>query len=287
MKIITTLLLALSSTVAIGQATRTGDYHLDQDYKINEKGMISLRCSDAKVYITGSKRANVHVKIDREVESKGFVMGDEEFYVKVEEQNGDLVIEERKSSNVSIVGYYNEKFVINIEAPAGVSLRVRGDDGDYFIKSMNGSVDMDVDDADVELAGCDGDNFTFRIDDGDIKMDQGRGSLDVSADDADVEIQNAKFSKINAQLDDGDFIVQTSLAEGGDYFIDAQDGSIVLTVAGGSGKFDIRHDDASVRADDAFETVEKSDDRTRLTLGNGTAKVDIRADDARVRLAKQ
>jgi hypothetical protein len=287
MKIITTLLLACFSTAAISQTTRMGDYHLDQEYKMNEKGMISLRCSDAKVFITGSKRANVHVKIDREVESKGLVMGDEEFNVKVEEQNGDLVIEERKSSNVSIVGYYSEKFTVNIEAPAGVSLRVRGDDGDYFITTIHGAIDMDLDDADVELAGCDGDNFVFRIDDGDIKMDKGRGSLELNADDADVEIQNARFSKINAGLDDGDFIVQTSLEDNGDYYIDSQDGSIFFTVAGGGGKFDIRHDDATVRSDAAFETVEKSDDRTRLTLGTGTAKVDIRADDARVRLAKQ
>jgi hypothetical protein len=287
MKIITIVLLACFSTAAIGQTTRMGDYHLDQEYKMNEKGMISLRCSDARVFITGSKRANVHVKIDREVESKGFVMGDEEFTVKVEEQNGDLVIEERKSSNVSIVGYYNEKFTVNIEAPAGVSLRIRGDDGDYFITTIHGAIDMDLDDADVELAGCDGDNFVFRIDDGDIKMDKGRGSLELSADDADVEIQNARFSKINAGLDDGDFIVQTSLEDNGDYYIDSQDGSIFFTVAGGGGKFDIRHDDATVRSDAAFETVEKSDERTRLTLGTGTAKVDIRADDARVRLAKQ
>ena len=286
MKIITALFLAFLSTAAVGQTARVGDYHLDQDYKMNEKGTISLRCSDAKVFITGSKRSNVHVKIDREVESKGFVMGEEEFTVKVEERNGDLVIEERQSSNVSIVGYYNEKFTVKIEAPAGVSLRIRGDDGDYFINTIHGSIDLDLDDADVELAGCEGDNFVFRIDDGDIRMDRGRGSLEVNADDADVEIQNARFSKINAGLDDGDFIVQTSLEDGGDYYIDSQDGLIFLTVAGGGGRFDIRHDDASVRSDAAFETVEKSDDRTRLTLGTGTAKVDIRADDARVRLAK-
>jgi hypothetical protein len=287
MKTFICILLAFVSTAAIGQPTRTGDYHHDQEYKMSEKGVISLRCSDAKVFITGSKRAGVHVKIDREVESKGFMMGDDNFTVKVEEKDGDLVIEERNTSNVSIVGYYNENFRINIEAPEGASLRIRGDDGDYFIKTINGSIDVDVDDADVDIAGCDGDNFIFRIDDGDIKMDRGRGSLEVAADDADVEIQNASFNKISAQLDDGDLILQTSLANDGDYFIDSQDGSIDLTVSGGGGRFDIRHDDALVRADAAFDTVEKSDDRTRLTLAGGNAKVDIRADDARVRLTSR
>jgi hypothetical protein len=287
MKAAFTLLLAVLSTALLAQTTRIGDFHLDQEYKVEEKGLISLRCSDAKVFITGSKRTTAHVKIDREVESKGFVMGDDQFNVEVDERDGNLGIEEKSSSNISIVGSYYEKFTVNIEVPENMSLRIRGDDGDYFIKTIHGSMEIDVDDADVEIAGCNGDSYIFRIDDGDIKMDQGRGALEVMADDADVEVLNAKFSKINADLDDGDFIVQTALVDGGDYYINSQDGMISFTVSGGGGRFDIRHDDASVRADAAFERVEESDDRTRLTLGNGTAKVDIRADDARVRLAKQ
>jgi hypothetical protein len=72
-----------------------------------------------------------------------------------------------------------------------------------------------------------------------------------------------------------------------DYFIDAQDGLVSLTVLGGGGKFDIRHDDARVITEGNFNVVEKSEDRTRLTLASGNSKVDIRADDARVRLIRQ
>jgi hypothetical protein len=287
MKRLLTLLLTAFAATTFGQTVRSGDFHLDKVYKVSDKGTVSLRTSDAKVYITGSNRADVRVKIDREISSKGLVMGDDMFSVNIDEENGDLEIEERSSSNISIVGYYSEKYEIHIEAPEGVSLRIRGDDGDYFIKTLSGAIDMDVDDADVEITGCTGDNFVFRIDDGDIKMDQGRGTLEVIADDADVVIDNAQFSKINAELDDGDFIVQTSLQEGGDYYIDSQDGSISFTVSSGGGRFDIRHDDASVRVDDAFQRIEESDDRSRFSLGTGTAKIDIRADDARVRLAKQ
>jgi hypothetical protein len=280
------LLLAVLTTTAVAQTTRSGNYSLDKTYKINEKGTIDLRSSDAKVTITGSKRTDAHVKIDRVVETRGVVMGDSEFIVEVQETDGNLRIEERKHSDLSIIGSYHEDYTINIEAPAGVSLRIRGDDGDYFIKTINGTMDLDLDDADVELTGCKGDFFSFRLDDGDIRMDEARGTLEVSADDADVEILNAKLTKINAEIDDGDFIVQTSLADNGDYYIDSQDGMISFTVVAGGGKFDIRHDDASVRADAAFNAVEESEDRSRYTLGTGTAKVDIRADDARVKLAK-
>ena len=281
------VILVMIATAAAAQTTRSGDYSLDKNYKMDERGTIDLRSSDAKVTISGSSRKDVHLKIDRHVDTRGFTMGDREFSVEVEEVGGNLRIDERQHDNtVAVVGYYNEVYTISIEAPEGISLRIKGDDGDYMIKSIHGSMDLDLDDADVDIVGCKGDKFSFRLDDGEIKMDEARGVLEVSIDDADVEIQNAKFTRINAEIDDGDFIVQTSLADNGDYYIDSQDGSIIFTVSAGGGKFDIRHDDASVRADAAFTEVEESEDRSRYTLGTGNAKVDIRADDARVKLAK-
>ena len=91
-------------------------------------------------------------------------------------------------------------------------------------------MDLNLDDADVELTGCKGNDFRFRLDDGDLTMDEGRGALDVDADDADVVIRNAKFEKIMADVDDGDFIVETTLVDGGEYLIAGQDGLISFTV---------------------------------------------------------
>jgi hypothetical protein len=65
----------------------------------------------------------------------------------------------KSSSRVGVVGYYSEEYRIEIEVPIGVSLKVRGDDGDYYIKNISGSVLLDLDDADAELAGCTGDNL--------------------------------------------------------------------------------------------------------------------------------
>lgn len=280
--------MALLTTSVFAQSTKSGNYQLDQEYKLDAKGTVYLNSSDAKVFITGSNRATAHVKIDREVTTKGWSFGEEEFRIDIDEQNGNLSIKERaNSSGVGIIGYHYEKYVITIEAPQGASLVIKGDDGDYYIKSIHGAVDLDVDDADVELSGCMGNDFKVRLDDGDLKMDAARGTLELDADDADVEIKNASLEKIMASLDDGDLVIETSLSDQGDYYIDAQDGLVSLTVLGGGGKFDIRHDDARVITEGDFNVVEKSEDRTRLTLGAGNSKVDIRADDARVRLIRQ
>lgn len=264
-----------------------GNFHLDKIYKASQTGIIDLRSSDANVFITGSDRKDVHIKIERKITTKGMVWGGKEFSVEVEETNGGLSIRERENgSSVSIVGYYKEEYRIDIEAPNGMSLDIRGDDGDYFIKNMNGSIAMDIDDADAELVSCKGDKFKFSVDDGDIKMDQGRGHLEVRADDGDVEIRNAGFTFIDADLDDGDFIVETSLADNGEYDIQAEDGSVAMKITKGGGEFYVRHEDGRVITEGDFDTIERSEDRTRLKLNNGTAKVTIRVDDGKVRLSK-
>lgn len=288
MKTLLTLALALSSAVTFAQPSKSGDYHLDEKYKISAKGTIRLACSDAKVFITGSDRTDVNVKIDRTVETKSFGYGSEEFTVDISDSDGNLTIRERShSQHVGFVGYYNEIYTIKIDAPKGVSLVLNGDDGDYFIDAINGAIDADLDDADLELTACNGEDFRFRLDDGDLKMDRGRGILDIDGDDSNVNIRNAEFTRITAEMDDGDFIIETSLAETGDYYINNQDGRISFTVTGGGGRFDIRHDDASIRTDASFSEIEETEDRSRYTLGTGNAKVDIRADDASVRLARR
>jgi hypothetical protein len=287
MKTFLTTGILLFSFSAWAQSDKEGDFHLDKEYKMKSAGVIHLTSADAKVFITGSSRSTVHVKIDREVTTKGLIFGEEKFKVEVTEQDGDLIIKEKSgSTHVGMVGYYHEDYTINIEAPADASLVIRGDDGDYFIKAVNGAIELDLDDADVELTGCQGNNFKVRLDDGDLRMDTAKGTLEVDADDADINIKQGALEKIMADVDDGDFIVETSLSENGDYYINGQDGLISMTVLGGGGKFDIRHDDARVIAEGNFDTVEKSENRTRLSIPNGNAKISIHADDARVRLIK-
>ena len=281
-------ILALITAISYAQPTKVGDYHLDQTYKMDAKGMITLSSSDANVFITGSSRSDVHVKIDRVVETKGFVWGSQEFSVDITESNGNLTIKERNvSASIGVVGYIHEKYTINIEAPVGVSLTLRGDDGDFYIRTINGDMDLNVDDADVELTGCKGSNFKIRIDDGKISMNEGQGTLDVSADDADVKIQNGRFNKIMAEMDDGDLMIETSLADNGDYYINCQDGLISLNVLSGGGDFNIRHDDARVYTEGLFEELERTERSTSLKLPKGNARVEIHADDARIRLSSR
>lgn len=115
-------------------------------------------------------------------------------------------------------------------------------------------------------------------------MDSGKGNLDIDADDADVEIRNAQFENIIADIDDGDLIIETSLANNGSYKINSQDGLVSIMVTQGGGEFSVRHDDGHITSIGKFETLRESEDVTELRLAEGSAKVSIRADDARVKL---
>lgn len=282
-------LLGLFILITGSALAQDEDFHLDKDYAIAKNGTIDLNSSDAEVIITGTSRtATAHVKIDRSVTMKGWYKTKGNFSVDVEASDGNLKIREHQTSmNVGVIGYYDEKYKIQIEAPEGSSLVIRGDDGDYFIKNIDGSIAMTFDDGDAQLIGCDGNDFRFRLDDGDLKMDSGKGMLDLVADDADIEILDASFARINARLDDGDFIVHTSLATNGDYSIDSQDGLVFFNVLSGGGEFMIRHDDTRVDAEGDFKAIEETENYTKLRLGTGNAKVNVRADDASVRLVSK
>jgi hypothetical protein len=272
-------------TVALAQ---DGEFHLDKVYKINKTGTIDLSSSDGKVFITGSLRPDVHVKIDRKVVTKGVYSSEESFRVDVDEVDGNLRIKEyQKSFQNGIITYHKEEYRIELAVPEGVSLNIRGDDGDYFIKNVNGAIAMSLDDADAQLNNCGGNKFSFRIDDGDVRMDKGAGSLQIDADDADVEIYKGQFTSIDARVDDGDLVIQTSLANNGSYGFKGQDGLVSLEITGGGGDFTIRHDDGHITTSGDFKTTYESENETRVTLAKGTARVSVSGDDTRVKLMAQ
>lgn len=274
-------LLCLSSTLW----AQTNEFSLDETYPIDREGTLILQTDDADVKITGTDRTDVHVNVYRKVTVKGLKFSDERFEVFVNHEGGDLVIKERTSgSGISMMGYMSEVYTIDIKTPKDINLDIRGDDDDYVIRNVDGSISLDIDDGDAELMGCDGKDFRFSFDDGDIKMDKGAGKLYSRGDDGNLRVDNADFYDIEARVDDGDIEIETSLAENGEYSFRANDADIVLTITGGGGDFNIHHDDTRVSYSRNFETLYDEEDETRLKLRNGSAKVKIRADDARIRL---
>lgn len=268
-------------------AQSTDEFNLDKVYAIDSGGTVSLQSDDANVTITGSNREDVRVVVNYRLRVKGFSFGQKDrFEMIVEEEGGNLRIyeKERDFGNRVVFGSSREEYEITLEVPRGVSLELDGDDENYEITSVDGALDVDADDAEITMSDCRGDNFSFNLDDGKVRMDRGKGSLRMDIDDGDVLILNGEFADVEIESDDSELEIATSLSDEGNYRFDFDDGDLRLQIAGGGGEFDIRHDNADISTDGAFERTLDEEDRSVYNLPGGNAQVRIYSDDGDIDL---
>ena len=267
------------------QAQKEGEFHLDQVYALGANGTVHLVSSDADVRITGTDRSDVHVKIDRFEQVNGIRSGRRRFSVEVEEKGGDLFIEERRSGSVSFsMGSFRTEYEIVIEMPSNGSLRVRGEDDDYIIKSIHGAISISSEDGDIDIYDTKSSNIDVRLEDGDLRLAGGTGRFYANSEDGDLDIRNAAFTELEIVIEDGNVSLETTLADNGVYDIRSDDANIEFTVLSGGGKFLISKDDGRVNSGMGFTVQEETDNRVLLSLPGGSADVEIRINDGRVRL---
>ena len=269
-----------------GKDQKGYEYKLDKIYPIASNGTLDLKTNDADIRIIGSNRPDVHLKVFRSVTVKGvFSSSDEDFKMDVEEMDGNLIIREiKRSYNAGLTIYSNQVYKITIELPHTVSLKLRGDDDDYYVSSVNGTVKLDVDDGDVTLDNCGGSKFDLDIADGNLEMSGAKGYLWLSLDDGDLRASNCQFEEVKIRADDGNISLETSLASEGGYNMKVDDGNVDLKIKSGGGEFEIRHDDGRIRASADFELAYSGDSRHLFKLAGGKAKVYVKTDDGRVNL---
>jgi hypothetical protein len=275
-------LALLSASFALAQ---DNEFHLDEVYSIGKDGTIILSSDDADIYIIGSDRSDVHVKIDRVVESKGIKWGEKNFDVKVSESGGNLRIEDKEWGNRSgMVGYSREEYVIRIEAPGGIDLDLIGDDDDYKISFISGDIKIKADDANIMLENCSSKSLNFDTDDSDVVLKGAAGELTASMDDGDITVYNGRLTSIDIRGDDSDIDIETSLTDNGTYRFNIEDSSLDLHITEGGGTFEIRHDDGRISSDGDFTLIEDEEDYSEYRLSGGKARVRISGDDLSVRL---
>lgn len=262
------------------------NFNLDQVYSLSSDGTVHLKSEDANVKITGSDRNDVHVVIDRSESNRGIRSNRSRFDIRVEERQGDLFITEAASRGVTFqIGSTRVEYEIEIEMPKTGSLRIKGDDDDYVIRSVNGEISIETDDGNVELIECNGGRFDLQLEDGDLRMDGGTGTLYVRVDDGDIDIRNGAFERVEIDSEDGSVSLETSLSDSGRYELSGDDANIDLVVLEGGGEFNVAKDDGRISSNSAFKTIQETERRSKLELEGGNAKVDIRVEDGRVRLS--
>ena len=281
------ILFTIFALPIISWSQSPNEFTLNEVYNMETDGTIFMKTNDAEINIIGSSRDDVHVDIFRKVSFKGLDINSkkQDLSVKVKAQNGDLYISDLPTgSSWTGIGVHQVLYEITIRAPQTVNLEVKGDDDDYIVEGLDGSISMDISDGDIVLKSCEAENFDLRLDDGDVEIDQGQGMIYARLEDGDIEIKQGDFYNVDIEVDDGDIYLATKLDDSGKYTLRSEDGSIEMLVASGGGKFDISHDDGTVRASNAFQLISDREDKKQFQLAGGKAVITIETEDGRVAL---
>lgn len=280
-------LLALTLSFSFGQIK---EYRLDESYPINNDGRIELHSNDADVTIKGTNRSDIRLVVHREIDQRSWPKrkNEENFFIEVELAQDEAIIREvfrdRYQSNWGINVVNEKRYTIDIEVPKGLDLVIYGDDDDYLIEDISGTIQLHANDSDAELRHCTGSSFEFRLDDGDVYLSGGRGQLDMRGEDGDFTFMDCDFEEVRARIDDGSIFLATNLYNDGRYEFTSEDGDIDLEIMEGGGQIDVYMSDGRVRFDREWEVRKESEHRTQLYKPGGTARVDIETDDGSVRI---
>jgi len=326
-KLFATLSLLLLVWSADAKAQKIDEYHLDEVYTIAEGGTIHLNSDDANVQITGSNRSDVHLQVDYRMEFSGFSIGSrDEFEMIVKEQGNNLQISE-KDRDFNIIGsakIEEKQYAIMMEVPKNVSLKIEGDDEQYDISGIGGTIDIAADDTNIQLNNNNGTTFTIKMDDGNLMMNEGSGTLDLDFDDGTVDIDQGNFDEMNVGMDDGNFTMQraqgtlniktddgnvdinqgdlrgidvdaddakisihSKFYDDGIYRLNNDDGTINLGFINSGGRIEVNHDDPGFNIGSAFQTVSEEDHETIFELQGGNAHIKIDTDKGKIKLRKQ
>ncbi len=280
------LLLIIGLSVSSAEAKRY-EYHLDEVYPIGSNGTIILDTGDAEIRIEGTDRSDVRLVVDWTQIISGLYVkaNDEPFEMEVRPDGDNLRIREIDGgSYMGIMVSSNEHYEIVIEAPKGVSLKLNGDDDNYSVTGIDGSIDLSFDDGRAYFGECGSRQFDLECNDGTIELEGGAGTLYVTIDDGRIIVEEGNFRSIEATINDGEIDIATSLADKGDYRLRCDDGRVVFTVLEGGGEFTVDYDDGHVRAASSFDLIDKDEGYEFYKLDGGSARVRCRIEDGYIRL---
>jgi hypothetical protein len=272
------LTMAYLAPAAAAAADR---FDLDETYTMSPDGTVELTTRDAKVTFVGSDRDDVHVEIHylRKLTGVGFV--GRGFDIEVTRSGGNLSIKEtgRRRADVGL-GVARTHYDVLIEAPAGVSLKVRGDDDDYRISDIHGAIALAADDGSIRLRNCHGTDFDLAFEDGELDMDRGAGLLRLRYDDGDADIRGAAFDHVHVQANDGTLRLTGDLSQDGQYDFKLDDGDMDLRLGNAHGAFTFTFADGTLNLEGGRGDIElRYDDGTARLSGTAFQQLRVLAND--------
>lgn len=208
LKPVMTALLAATVLVADAAAAHAGD--IDRDYSRQFPAppgtRLVLQHGDGDVTVSAWEKPeiDIHIVYRGTVKQVGFG-STPDFHAEFRESGHTITVIGRESSGVNfgmrIVNI--QEYTYTVQAPRGVALEIRGDDGDVEVRDRAAEVDCREEDGNVTLDGITG-PVTVHLDDGDLAVSNLEGKLVVNGEDGNVQVESSRLSEARLRLDDGD-----------------------------------------------------------------------------------
>lgn len=177
-------------------------YH--KSFEVKPGQVLQLSHGDGDVIVTAWDREVAEVDVVYHVVTRGLKVIKQEFRVDFEEDENRIEIRGHESCvRVGLGSCKTEKYVYRLRAPAGVTLVLRGDDGDVDVSDWRGLIDCKTLDGDVTLSRISTREVVIEMDDGDLLVDDLQGSLQVVCGDGTVAINQSVMAKCVVDLEDG------------------------------------------------------------------------------------
>ena len=303
------------------------DARYNESYDVEPGARLELFHGDGDVTITPWNEDRIQIDVTLRMRFSRFGLGRDPDFEMEFDQSGDTVRVREIWTRAKVIGGFSIKereYTYEIQAPAWMTLELRGDDGDVVIQDWNAAIGIKSDDGDVMLTGVESD-ARLTMEDGDLRVVGFAGELELTSDDGDVSLEGCEQFVFVGRLEDGDletrdcngrFDVRT---DDGDIEVDGrlddsrfetQDGEIDLMLAAGSRgpidvasddgdvtievdpslgfEFDLRSGDGSVRFNHSAGSMESvRDGEARGTVLGGGVQIDVRTNEGSIQLRER
>jgi|GEM_PF-1630108 len=282
MKYLIVLFLIAFSIFSNAQET----YKYNDSHAIGDGQTLHLSSNDANVNIKGTNQNKASIEIYRE--ATGNMAKKEDFRFDIEEKNGDLfVTERRKQANVNFMGYLNIKqYTIDILLPHNVKLELEGDDDNYNIANIDGSIEITYEDGNVNIENSKTPSIIIKGDDGNLAISDLKGDFKTTIEDGNLTMNDCDIENFNVRIDDGN--IKLNACSTGHTDIQTEDGNIYLDVV--KGDLSVTLDDGNFVAHDvASQNIDIKGYDGDISLGlhmqnNGNYKIQMDDGDVDVEL---
>ena len=281
--ILSTMLLVIL-TVPNVQAQK--EFTLDEHYELGQNASIHLKTGGAHVRILPTDAQQTSVKSVYRIDTKGLKIGSKDPVELEATVAGDsLILSEKEQKGTRIVlGGKSVEYNITIETPAHTNLFLRGEDNSYFVRKINGEINIKGKKASIDLQKCSGEKFVFDLNDSTLDMDEGAGSLTLKINKGVVRMQDINFEVMGVNVDKAELNMFTHLPDNGNYIMDIDDGKLLFHIIDGGGTITISHNGLRILSNGDFMVPLNSKKETIYKREGGSAQVAIDADKSRIKL---